>query len=269
MGLSSVSCGSDARSGWWDTARTAGDGETETVLDLTRYTTLTFDCYGTLIDWERGILDALRPVLTRHGYELSDDEVLELFGDLESAAERGVYRPYREILGVVLEGIGARLGFDVAAEERAVFGASVGDWPAFADSAAGLAALGRHYRLVILSNVDDDLFAGSARRLQADFFAVITAQQVGSYKPDRRNFHVALERLAGLGVPEEQVLHVAQSLFHDIEPANAVGLPTVWVNRRHNRPGHGATPPAAATPDLEVPDLATLVRLADEAHAGG
>jgi 2-haloacid dehalogenase len=126
-----------------------------------------------------------------------------------------------------------------------------------------LEPLGRRYRLVILSNIDDDLFARTAtRQLPVDFAAVITAQQVGSYKPNARNFHHALERLAQRGAAPEQVLHVAQSLFHDIAPARALGLATVWVNRRHDRPGAGATPPAAAQPDLEVPDLATLARQA-------
>jgi 2-haloacid dehalogenase len=234
------------------------------VLDFSRFSHLTFDCYGTLIDWERGILTALRPTLERHGASLSDDETLERFGELEAAAEAGQYRRYREILGVVLDGFGAQFGFQPTDQERAAFGASVQDWPPFPDSVAGLAALGRHFKLVILSNVDDDLFAGSASKLKADFADVITAQQVGSYKPDPRNFQVAIQRL---GVPVERILHVAQSLFHDIAPAKAAGLTTVWVNRRHDRPGFGATPPASARPDLEVPDLATLARLVDEGTA--
>jgi 2-haloacid dehalogenase len=231
------------------------------MLDFSQYRVLTFDCYGTLIDWERGILNGLRPVLDQHGITLSDDEALELFGELESEAEGGPYLPYREVLTVVLAGFAERLGFTLADVERLALAESVGDWPPFPDTVEGLGALARHYDLVILSNVDDDLFARSAQHLKVDFANVITAQQVGSYKPNRRNFEVALERV---GVPKEQVLHVAQSLFHDIEPANEIGLTTVWVNRRHDRPGFGATPPASAQPDLEVPDLRTLARLVDE-----
>lgn len=231
------------------------------MLDLTQYRVLTFDCYGTLIDWERGILNGLQPVLERHSIALSDDEALELFGELEAEAERGPYLPYREVLTVVLAGFADRLGFTLADDERRELADSVGDWPPFPDTVAGLQVLARHYQLVILSNIDDELFALSAKHLKAEFADVITAQQVGSYKPNPRNFEVALERV---GVPQEQVLHVAQSLFHDIEPANAIGLTTVWVNRRHNRPGFGATPPASAQPDLEVPDLQTLARLVDE-----
>jgi len=231
------------------------------MLDFARYTHLTFDCYGTLIDWESGILAALRPVLDRHGVALSalsDDQLLEVFGEVEAAAEAGPYQPYRAILASVLDSCGARFGFTPSAEERAAFGGSVADWPAFADSVAGLRALGARHKLVILSNVDDDLFAHSARRLQANFADVITAQQIGSYKPNPHNFRFALNRL---GVPIEQVLHVAQSLFHDIAPAQALGLTTVWVNRRHDRPGAGATPATQTMPDLEVPDLRTLAQL--------
>jgi 2-haloacid dehalogenase len=228
------------------------------MLDFSQYRVLTFDCYGTLIDWERGILNALRPVLDRHGISMSDDEALELFGELESAAERGPYLPYHEVLTVVLAKFAERLGFALADDERLALADSVGGWPPFPDTVEGLQTLARHFQLVILSNVDDNLFAESARHLKTEFADVITAQQVGSYKPNPRNFEVALERV---GVPKEQVLHVAQSLFHDIEPANDIGLTTVWVNRRHDRPGFGATPEASARPDLEVPDLRTLAQM--------
>jgi 2-haloacid dehalogenase len=229
------------------------------MLDFDRYTYLTFDCYGTLIDWERGILAALRPVLDRHGIAIADDAALELYGELESAAEAGPYRPYRELLATVMDGFGERLGFVPSAAERAALAASVGDWPPFPDTVEALRALADRFQLVILSNIDDDLFARSARHLGVAFAAVVTAQQVGSYKPDPRNFRALLARL---DTAPDRVLHVAQSLFHDIAPANALGLTTVWVNRRHDRPGSGATPPATARPDLEVPDLRTLAHLA-------
>jgi 2-haloacid dehalogenase len=229
------------------------------MLDFDRFTYLTFDCYGTLIDWERGILAALRPVLDLHGIAIADDAALELYGELESAAERGPYRAYRDLLATVMDGFGERLGFVPSADERGALAMSVGDWPPFPDTVEALRALTDRFRLVILSNIDDDLFALSARHLGVAFAAVVTAQQVGSYKPDPRNFRTLLARL---GTTPDRVLHVAQSLFHDIAPANALGLTTVWVNRRHDRPGSGATPPATARPDLEVPDLRTLARLA-------
>ncbi len=229
------------------------------MLDFDHVTHLTFDCYGTLIDWERGILTALRPVLARHGIALSDEQILERYGELESAAERGAYHPYRDVLATVMDGFGERLGFTPAANERAALAASVGDWPAFPDTVAALELLARRFRLVILSNIDDDLLALSVRRLGVTFVATVTAEQVGSYKPDPRHFRVALERL---NIAPDRILHVAQSLFHDIAPANALGLTTVWVNRRHDRAGFGATPPATARPALEVPDLQTLAQLA-------
>jgi 2-haloacid dehalogenase len=229
------------------------------ALDFSRKAVLTFDCYGTLIDWEAGILAAVRPILRAHGVEAGDDQVLELFARLESAAEAGPYRPYAQILASVMRGLGQRLGFAPGPAEVGALAASVGDWPPFSDSVAALAALKRRFRLAIISNIDDDLFAASQRRLGVDFDWIITAQQARSYKPSLNNFRLALERI---GVPQEQVLHVAQSLFHDHVPAKQLGLETVWVNRRGGQPGPGATPPAEAQPDLEVPDLRTLAELA-------
>lgn len=235
---------------------------TVNTLDLTKYTTLTFDCYGTLIDWEGGIVAAMQPVLKAHGIERSDEEVLTIFSSLESAAQRP-YKRYREVLAIVLGQVGEQLGFTPTESELATFGGSVVNWPAFPDSSAALNALSRYYDLVILSNVDDDLFLGSAEKLQAPFHAVITAEQVGSYKPDPANFQ---HMLTQLDRPKEQILHVAQSLFHDIAPARNAGLTSVWINRRQGRGGTGATPPQEATPDLELPNMATLARMADEAH---
>jgi 2-haloacid dehalogenase len=239
------------------------------MLDFSTYDVLTFDCYGTLIDWETGIANALRPVLARHGVSLTDDELLEQFGAFESEAELPPYRTYREVLATVVDRFGERYGFQPSEADRRDLSESVPDWPAFPDSAEALGILARHKQLVILSNVDDELFAGSQRRLQVEFTRVFTAQQIGSYKPNLGNFHYALERLGEMGVPKERVLHVAQSLFHDIQPANQVGLTTVWVNRRHAKPGHGATPPTEAAPDLDVPDLITLARMIDDAARSG
>jgi len=225
------------------------------MLQWNYFEVLTFDCYGTLIDWETGILDTLRPIFATHRVELIPEETLELYGELESTAERGEYREYKAVLRLVLERLGARLGFVPTAEELQRFSISVKNWPAFSDSASALQALRRRYRLAIISNIDDDLFAFSAERLQVKFDWIITAKQVKSYKPSLNNFRLAFERI---GVPQKRILHVAQSLFHDIAPANVLGLSTVWVNRRQNKEGSGATPVAQARPDLEVPDLRTL-----------
>ncbi len=225
------------------------------MLRFDDFDVLTFDCYGTLIDWETGILDALRPIFAAHRVDPASDRTLELYGELESAAERGAYREYKAVLRAVLDGLGARLGFAPTATELEQFSTSVKDWPAFPDSAAALRALHKKYRLAIVSNIDDDLFAHSAQRLQVRFDWIITAQQAKSYKPSLNNFRLAFDRI---GLPQHRILHVAQSLFHDIAPANTLGLASVWVNRRQTKEGPGATPVAQAHPDLEVPDLKTL-----------
>ncbi|MEZ4671785.1 MAG: haloacid dehalogenase type II [Anaerolineae bacterium] len=228
------------------------------MLNFNDYSVLTFDCYGTLIDWETGIWQALRPILTAHQVTIESDKALELYGELEAGVESGPYREYKTVLREVLEGIGARLGFAPTAEELAEFSVSVKDWPAFPDSPEALKALATKYKLAIVTNIDDDLFAYSAPKLGAAFDYVITAQQVKSYKPALPHFETAFERI---GLPRSKFLHVAQSLFHDIKTAKSLGLATVWVNRRHAQGGSGATPPTTATPDVEVPDLATLARM--------
>ena len=225
------------------------------MLHFDDFDVLTFDCYGTLIDWETGLWEALQPILAQHRITLAMDEALVLYGALESEAERGPYHTYRTVLRMALEGLGSRLGFVPTEIELERFAASVADWPAFPDSALALQALHKKYKLAIISNIDDDLFAMSAQRLDVQFDWLITAQQARSYKPSLHNFQMALARI---GVPPQKILHVAQSLYHDIAPARALGLSTVWVNRRHAQPGFGATPPGQAQPDVEVPDLRTL-----------
>jgi 2-haloacid dehalogenase len=228
------------------------------MIDPASFDILTFDCYGTLIDWERGIADALTPILAAHGVRLSEDALLEQYAEIEAGLEHGPYLRYRELLGQIVVAFGDRHGFAPTEAEVTALPESVKDWPAFPDTAAALQALAGRYDLVILSNIDDDLFAGSLPRLGVSFRDVITAQQAGSYKPNPRHFHLAFERL---GVGPERILHIAQSLFHDIAPAKALGLSTVWVNRRHGRNGSGATPPASAAPDVEVPDMASVATL--------
>ncbi len=231
------------------------------MLNWNQFRVLTFDCYGTLIDWESGILNALKPVFIAHQVKIGQEQALELFGELESAEER-TYKSYRLVLQNVLAGMGGRLGFTPTPDEIAAFGQSVADWQPFPDAVDALYALKRKYKLVILSNVDDDLFAHSAKKLQVAFDDVITAQQCQSYKPSLNNFRIAAQRV---GVSKDEWLHVAQSLFHDIAPANQLGLHTVWVNRRHNKEGGGATVATEAKPDVTVPDLASLAKLVTSA----
>jgi 2-haloacid dehalogenase len=225
------------------------------AIDYSGVDALTFDCYGTLIDWETGLSDAFRTVLAAHGVDADLDDVLVRYARHEAAAEAGPYRTYRDILAAGLRGVADELEFAPTDDELAAFARSVEDWPAFADSPEALARLKRHFRLGVITNCDDDLFAASNRRLGVEFDWVVTAQQVGSYKPDEANFRFAFERL---GLARERIVHVAQSLFHDHVPARRLGLTTVWIDRRHDRPGSGATPPADASPDATFPDMASF-----------
>ena len=220
---------------------------------------LTFDCYGTLIDWEAGLLTALRPVLEAHGIALDDDAALEAFARHEAELEGGEYRNYREVLAGSLRGLAAEHGVTPTDDELARFGESVADWPAFPDSPDALRRLARRFRLGVITNCDDDLFAHSNARLGVDFDWVVTAQQARGYKPGMRPFELAF---ATIDVPRERILHVAQSLFHDHVTAKRIGMTTVWIDRRAGRAGGGATPAAEATPDLVAPDMATFAALA-------
>ena len=228
-------------------------------LDYSTFEALTFDCYGTLIDWETGILAALRRVLAAHGVDAPDDQLLEAYAAIEAPAEAGPYQTYRAILAAGVRGVAKGHGVEPDPSEVAAFADSVGDWPAFPDSAAALARLQRGFRLGVITNCDDDLFARAATRLGIDFEWVVTAQQAGAYKPDERNFALAFERL---GLPRERILHVAQSLYHDHVTAKRLGLSTVWIDRRHGRHGSGATPPAEAVPDETYVDMASFAAAA-------
>ena len=230
-----------------------------TNLDFGRFHALTFDCYGTLIDWERGLLDAFQPLLAAHDLELTPDGLLERYARHEAALEAGPYLRYRDVVAASAQGVCAELGADASGADLAAFADAVGDWPAFGDSAAALRRLATRFRLGVITNCDDDLFARSSRRLGVRFDWVITAQQSGAYKPARPSFDLAFERI---DVPRDRILHVAQSLFHDHVPAKALGLTTAWIDRRAGRPGSGATPPATAAPDLVAPDMRTFAALA-------
>jgi 2-haloacid dehalogenase len=228
-------------------------------MDFSRFTTISFDCYGTLINWESGILPALRAVLARHGQTLAGAHILELYGEFEAEAESGPYRSYREVLQSVVRGFGERLGFDPGAADIRSLSDSVPAWPPFPDTAAALRQLKKRYKLAVISNIDDDLFAQTRKHLGVEFDAVITAEQAGTYKPSTRNFELALRTLA---LSPDRLLHAGQSVYHDVVPARSLGISTVWVNRKSARPGIGAVRAAVGQPNLEVPDLATLAALA-------
>ncbi len=224
---------------------------------------LTFDCYGTLIDWERGILDVLRPWAERVALDVDDDVLLAAFAEAESATERRTPGAlYSEILREVHADVARALGEEPDPDVADALARSVGSWPAFPDTPDALVRLGRRYALVVVSNVDHASFEGTLPRLGVELHELVTAEDAGAYKPDLRMFKLAFERLARTGIDKESIVHVAQSLYHDHVPAQALGLPTVWVDRRRGRAG-GATPGAGlpVEPDLVVPDLATLADL--------
>ena len=227
------------------------------MTEFDRFAALSFDCYGTLIDWETGIVEALRPWTSRHG--IDDETLLSAFAAHETVVEsEHPAMRYPGVLTATLQRVAGELGVDVTGEEQRAFGASVPNWPAFPDSTDALTQLHERFRLIILSNIDRTSFAASARRLGIEFDLVITAEDVGSYKPSPANFAALLDATAGT-----ELLHVAQSLYHDHEPAKAAGLPTVWIDRRHDRTGTGATPTAGpVAPDWRFPSMAAFAEAA-------
>jgi 2-haloacid dehalogenase len=244
-------------------------------LKLADFEALTFDCYGTLIDWESGIFSALAPLLARTSAGrqrastgLSRDAVLEAFARLEARQQEITPEMlYPALLAEVHGQLAGEWGVVRDPEEDAAFGRSIADWPPFPDTVAALRYLKQHFRLVILSNVDRSSFRATNARLGVAFDAIYTAQDIGSYKPDQRNFHYLLERLRELGVEKDKVLHVAQSLFHDHVPAQAIGLASAWIDRRHDQGGSGATAPVS--PDVRYDFRFISLGVLTEAHLTG
>ena len=235
------------------------------MLDFSRFEILTFDCYGTLIDWEAGLLAVIHRILSAHDKDIDDATILKLYGDfeqrLEESSERRPFRPYREVLESVVRQFGVELGFTPTPHEIRSLPDSLPKWKPWPDTVAALRQLKARFRLAILSNVDDDLFAGTLPQLGVDFDEVITAQQAHAYKPALKIFELALSRVKA---PAHRVLHVGQSIYHDVIPAQALGLATVWVNRPSARPGVGAVKAAQANPDLTVSSLSDLATFASE-----
>ena len=221
------------------------------AVQLTDFKVLTFDCYGTLIDWETGMFEGLKPLVERTGKALTREQVLEAHARHESAQQ--VETPgmiYSELLAKVHDRLAVEWGVQPSAAESRAYGQSVKDWPAFVDSAQALQYLKKYYKLVILSNVDRESFKHSQAKLQVQFDHVFTAQDIGSYKPDLRNFDYLLRELAKEGIQKCEILHTAQSLFHDHQPANQVGLASAWIDRRAGKSGSGATMPTRALPNF-------------------
>jgi 2-haloacid dehalogenase len=229
------------------------------MLDFNRFEIFTFDCYGTLINWEAGILSALHKLLAAHEKKIDDAKLLKLYGEFEQLSEEGTFHPYREVLQSVVRRFGAEAGFTPTAEQARSLPDSLSTWEPWPDTVEALRRLKSRFRLAIVSNVDDDLFAATRPKLEVEFDEVITAQQAQAYKPSLKMFELALSRV---NAPAHRVLHVGQSIYHDVIPAQALGLATVWVNRPSARAGVGAVKAAEAKPDLTVSSLAELASAA-------
>lgn len=224
-------------------------------MDLTRFDVMSFDCYGTLVDWESGILTAFAPVLAARGVDWGEERILNEFARAEAAVEAGPFLPYRQVLDEVARRMATEAGFEATVSERTALSESVPHWEPFPDTVEALRALSRRHELVIISNVEDALFRETARKLIVQFHAVITAEQARAYKPSLQPFELAFSRV---GAPRERWLHVGASLFHDVGPANRLGVASVYVNRRFDQSDGGASPRTDARPDFEVHDLAEL-----------
>lgn len=231
-------------------------------MDFSRIEVLSFDCYGTLVDWESGILTAFAPVLAARGIKWDEDKILTTYAAAEAAVEAGPFLPYRQVLEEVARRVAAEAGFTATAAERAQLADSVPHWEPFPDTIDALRVLSKRFKLVIISNIEDALFAQTARKLRIQFPIVITAEQARAYKPSHAPFELALKKL---GVATDRWAHAGASLFHDVGPANALGLASIYVNRRHEQDSGGASPRTTAVPALEVHDLAELARKATAA----
>ncbi|MGH9134090.1 MAG: HAD family hydrolase [Ilumatobacteraceae bacterium] len=231
------------------------------TVDLANATTMSFDCYGTLADWEAGILAALRPWAARNGIAPADDELLAAYSRSEPTHQTSAPAlRYREVLRRVHGDIARELGVDADAGDAIAFANAFDDWPVFDDVPAGLCALQQHAKLIILSNVDRSMFFDhTAPRLGVEFDAVITAEDVDAYKPAMPHFERLLATVDGWGLDVASHVHVGESLRHDIEPANRLGIASVWVDRRRGAPGGASRAMAVdAAPDLTVTSIAEL-----------
>lgn len=222
------------------------------ALDVVR--TVTFDCYGTLVDWEQGLLTALRPLFPP---QHSDERLLQAYAMAESTLEAGPYLPYREVLIRAAATVGEAMGVLIPAEQRTILVDSITGWPAFPDTVGAIAKLRTRFEVGVISNIDEDLIRAHLEAVGLRVDWVVTAQSCGTYKPSARNFEVARERHN----LRDGWLHAAQSLYHDIAPCRRLGIPCVWIDRRAGRGGNGATPVASASPDFRCRDLDGLCTL--------
>jgi 2-haloalkanoic acid dehalogenase type II len=222
-------------------------------MRLTDYKALTFDVYGTLIDWESGMINGLKPLTDQVGGPLARNDILEAHAHYESATQRQTPgKIYSQLLAVVYKRLAEEWGVPVKWEDCLAYGRSAKEWPAFEDSVDALQYLKRYYKLVVLSNIDNTSFAHGNEKLSVSFDAAYTAEDIGSYKPSPGNFEYMIENLARLGIQKHEILHTAESMFHDHAPANQFGLAKCWIYRRHDKERFGATMDPGEMPNYDV-----------------
>lgn len=237
-------------------------------MRLTDFKALTFDCYGTLIDWETGMMQALGGLAKKSGRALTRDVILEAHARHKSAQQRQTpAKRYCDLLSIVYKRLAEEWGVAVSIGECEEYGQSIRHWPAFADLPGALQYLKKFYKLIILSNVDNRSFGFSNAALSVDFDAIYTAEDIGSYKPDDRNFVYMLEHVGDLGLTKSDILHTAESLFHDHVPARRHGIANCWIYRRHAQKGFGATMDPGQMPkiDFKFNSMAELAKAHQEA----
>ena len=230
------------------------------MLDFNKYKAITFDCYGTVIDWEFGITQSLQPILKKHNVTIPDEQLLEVYAEIEAECEKE-FALYSEILRKVVVGLGYRYNLILDGKEINTLVDNFDKWIPFPDSIKSLKLFKTKYKIGPITNVDKNLFSITQRLLGIEFDYIITAEDVGSYKPFLENFKLAIQHLNRLGIKKEEILHIAQSHYHDIIPANQLGINTVWINRRYGKKGFGATPNSQGKPNIEVTSLESLVKI--------
>ncbi|SAL79271.1 haloacid dehalogenase [Caballeronia choica] len=232
-------------------------------MALTDFKALTFDCYGTLVDWESGITSGLSELASRATVPLSRDEILEAHARHEAHQQKVTpAMPYDRLLQVVFKRLAEGWNVPYKWDEAVAYGASIGDWPAFPDSASTLQYLKKYFKLIVVSNVDNRSFRATNEKLAVHFDAIVTAEDVGSYKPSRNNFEYLFTTLSGMGISKGDTLHVADSVYHDHEPASEMGLRSCWIQRRYEQRGSGANLKYSVEPsvDYKFTSMAQLVK---------
>lgn len=230
--------------------------EVPEMLDFDSFDVISFDCYGTLIDWESGILNSIGPLLRLHGIAASEEEILSVYSRLERASQSKAFSPYDDILREMVRGFAECYEFNLPAGQENRLVDSLPNWVPFPETVRVLESLAGRYRLAIFSNISESLIAESVKQLGVEFDCIITADQTRTYKPNHHHFHLGLEKLE---IPKERLLHVAESLYHDIQPTQELGIANVWVNRAKGRMAASGKATGKLTPDLEVGTLEELL----------